>query len=585
LALSFAFGRATEAALISAFLLFTNVSFAQEVTGEDYSLDIERFRPASDTYGYGTTHSATTLQHLQLGSSVWVSYSNDPVVMVWEGQRVLGTGESDDGIINDRAMGEIQLGIGLSPYFSIAIDAPVVMWQQGYEPSSADNPNQINPLVASGMSDIRITPKLALLDLDKLPVGVAVIGEMTVPTNHGGGFLSEEEVTGTALIAIEAADSSVRKRQYMIRVAGNAGMRFRKAGRFRDLIVHNEFLYAGAIAIHPIHAIELGVEVVGAIGGESQAHYNLETLPFLKIHTNNNVSITAGGGFGVMPGLGTPDYRGFLGASFAPIFDPASRDSDRDGIANKFDICVNEPEDLDEYQDDDGCPDIDNDKDDILDSDDLCMYEPEDRDGHEDLDGCPDIDNDKDGILDISDRCPDEPEVFNGFNDDDGCPDKEPVKDTDGDGYDDDVDRCPKDPEDFDGIEDEDGCPEKDPVAYIDKNQIKITDKIHFETDKAVIREISFDLISSIADLLSVNPDLLLVRIEGHTDNMGDELYNIRLSQNRATSVKQFLINLGIDASRLDAAGFGEARPIDTNETEAGKAANRRVEFLIIDRE
>jgi len=100
-----------------------------------------------------------------------------------------------------------------------------------------------------------------------------------------------------------------------------------------------------------------------------------------------------------------------------------------DGLAKRVripdvdDECTMKPEDMDGFQDDDGCPDLDNDGDGIPDTDDQCKNTPEDVDGFEDKDGCPDPDNDGDGIKDAADKCPDEPEDIDGFQDDDGCPD------------------------------------------------------------------------------------------------------------------------------------------------------------------
>ena len=103
-------------------------------------------------------------------------------------------------------------------------------------------------------------------------------------------------------------------------------------------------------------------------------------------------------------------------------------DPDQDGIESKKDACPDIAEDLDGFEDQDGCPDFDNDKDGIYDSEDKCPDQAEDMDGFRDDDGCPDDDNDKDGILDKDDICPHEKEIVNGYNDEDGCPDEVPVK-------------------------------------------------------------------------------------------------------------------------------------------------------------
>jgi len=135
-----------------------------------------------------------------------------------------------------------------------------------------------------------------------------------------------------------------------------------------------------------------------------------------------------------------------------------TRDDDKDGITGYSDECPNEPEDLDGFEDDDGCPDPDNDGDGIPDHLDDCPDLPEDIDGFDDSDGCPDNDNDRDGIPDDVDKCKDSPEDFDGYLDSDGCPDG----DNDNDGVDDSIDKCLNSPEDRDGFEDDDGCPDPD---------------------------------------------------------------------------------------------------------------------------
>lgn len=102
-------------------------------------------------------------------------------------------------------------------------------------------------------------------------------------------------------------------------------------------------------------------------------------------------------------------------------------DYDRDGVPDEIDACPNMPEDIDGFEDEDGCPDFDNDNDGIYDSQDNCPDVPEDFDGFRDDDGCDDFDNDGDGIVDEKDLCPNEKETVNGYKDDDGCPDEVPV--------------------------------------------------------------------------------------------------------------------------------------------------------------
>jgi outer membrane protein OmpA-like peptidoglycan-associated protein len=287
--------------------------------------------------------------------------------------------------------------------------------------------------------------------------------------------------------------------------------------------------------------------------------------------------------------MGTPTFRVLASVAYQylpagappparaePVLDD---DPDHDGVRGAADRCPNDPEDKDGFEDEDGCPDLDNDKDGIPDSKDKCPLEAEDKDGFEDDDGCPDLDNDKDGIPDTRDRCPLEAEDKDGFEDDDGCPDL----DNDKDGIPDSKDKCPNEPEVYNGFEDEDGCPDlsKGPVQI---QQGKVTTPpVFFATNKAVILKKSFRMLGQVFEALQANRWIKRVRIEGHTDSRGSDQKNLLLSRRRAESVRLFLLDLGIDADRLESEGFGKTRPIADNRTARGRAQNRRVDFVIVD--
>ncbi len=153
-----------------------------------------------------------------------------------------------------------------------------------------------------------------------------------------------------------------------------------------------------------------------------------------------------------------PDWYWQVAVSMPLYF--GGRDRDDDLVKDKDDECPDMPEDIDGFEDDDGCPDLDNDGDGIPDAHDSAPNLAEDFDGFADEDGRPDLDNDFDGIPDTEDECPNQPEDFDGDRDLDGCPDL--VIDSDGDGIPDNEDACPDQAEDFDGFADSDGCPDPD---------------------------------------------------------------------------------------------------------------------------
>ncbi len=213
-------------------------------------------------------------------------------------------------------------------------------------------------------------------------------------------------------------------------------------------------------------------------------------------------------------------------------------------------------------------PDTDGDR--IPDSKDQCMLEPEDVDGYLDEDGCPDPDNDSDGILDAVDKCPNKPEDFDGFQDEDGCPDP----DNDNDTVPDLEDFCPNTPGQPGGKRP--GCPG---LVVVTAKEIRITQQIHFEFNKSTIRPESFPILDAVVQVLNDNPKITL-EIQGHTDNVGQPAYNKKLSQQRADSVRSYLTAHGIDLGRLHATGYGQTQPIVANTTDANRALNRRVQFI-----
>src|SRR5690242_5389329 len=118
-------------------------------------------------------------------------------------------------------------------------------------------------------------------------------------------------------------------------------------------------------------------------------------------------------------------------------------------------------------------------------------------------------------------------------------------------------------------------------VRIAPKRALEILQKVYFEFDAATILPRSYPLLDQIAAVMEEHPEITHVRVEGHTDNIGTAEYNQNLSQARAEAVRAYLVEAGVEPNRLSASGFGYSRPIDSNDTEEGRAKNRRVEFLI----
>jgi outer membrane protein OmpA-like peptidoglycan-associated protein len=259
------------------------------------------------------------------------------------------------------------------------------------------------------------------------------------------------------------------------------------------------------------------------------------------------------------------------------------RDSDHDGIPDKYDGDPAHPEDYDGFEDKDGIPDPDNDQDGIPDYSDMARNEPEDFDGFQDKDGVPDPDNDADGIKDIDDKMPgtdatiaagiDTKEDIDGFQDEDGVPDP----DNDGDGIPDKDDKCPNQAETFNDYQDEDGCPDSKPEVEV--GQSIVLEGVNFASGSAELEPNSRRILDNVTQILRNNPEIE-VEIRGYTDNTGSYQGNINISQRRADTVKNYLVQQGIPSNRVFTRGYGPDNPIASNATAEGRAKNRRIEFF-----
>ena len=217
----------------------------------------------------------------------------------------------------------------------------------------------------------------------------------------------------------------------------------------------------------------------------------------------------------------------------------------------------------------------DRDADGVEDDADACPDQAEDQDGYLDVDGCPEADNDQDGLADSLEGCPNQPEDKDGFHDDDGCPDP----DNDGDRVDDALDRCPQ----ARGTTATEGCPSESYAGVeLTKTELRVMQPIEFDPDTAVIRSVSHPVLETIGALLQDHPEVRL-EIQGHTDSVDDDQHNMRLSQQRAESVRRYLVDHGVEPARLTAQGYGETRPMESNRTSRGREINQRIEFVRTD--
>lgn len=236
-------------------------------------------------------------------------------------------------------------------------------------------------------------------------------------------------------------------------------------------------------------------------------------------------------------------------------------DTDKDGIVDSKDKCPGTSALA--KVDDKGCA-IDTDRDGVADYLDACLTKA----GPKATKGCPDQDGD--GVIDSEDACPEHPGTKLLY----GC------SDTDRDGIADHLDECPEKA----GSRFNQGCPAQKKSSELDPDlleRIGFAEKeIIFEVDKDELRGSSKEALEDVVSILNENPDLNLT-IEGHADSTGEKEYNKQLSQDRANAVKQYLLNAGISADRLEAVSYGETQPVAENDGKTGRAENRRVVLIL----
>jgi hypothetical protein len=439
-----------------AFLLtFEVTAVAQDgIPLEGFSAN--RFTPVPGADNYITVDGAQVAGELVPSAGLYVDYAHRPFVLF---DADCDGNDTDDCVLGDSERELVSYVLGFNAMgsltfldrFQVGLLLPFAYTEgESFNAMVGETDLNVPGGSAFGMGDLRFNGKVRVFGegsegvfLAAIVYGTAPLGEATAENR----YLGHDGFTGGINAAAEF-------RYERVRFGYNLGGAFRGSKQVLSTEVGPELTYGAGLAVVATSILDVLAELQGASAFTSQVDENPLELRIAGRLRQGDFLITAGGGLGLISGVGVPNFRALAGFGWQP----QGLDSDYDGIREDDDACPTEPEDLDGYLDEDGCPDEDNDGDGVLDDVDQCPDEQEDPDGYLDEDGCPDTDNDKDGIPDGYDSCPNEPEDKDGDRDDDGCPDF----DTDRDGIPDKDDKCPNEPEDTDGFGDDDGCPEID---------------------------------------------------------------------------------------------------------------------------
>lgn len=541
--------------------------------------DPDRFMLTADPDSVGLTESARPLAKGDLAAGLALRLGGPPLSICVENA---GTGECsvEGDLVTGRLAADLVAAYGLGR-LAVHAQLPIIL----YQGTDFDPAMDASSLSAASIGDLRLGGKLGITRFGDAALGWDLT--FSLPTGGGDNFVGD---AGTVIENRALLDW----KKGAVGAAAGLGYAWRSsAGQVGDLYVDDELLWsvAGEYEVTP-DKLTVGAALFGRIGLINDPEPVMaiadvgweerpaELLGSATYRLSPTMSLDGGAGIGLDSGYGAPPYRLLVGLRWVQRKDtsrPLVKDTDGDGITDDDDKCVTDPEDVDDYEDLDGCPELDNDGDGIVDKSDSCPVVAEDLDGFEDTEGCPDPDNDKDGVLDGSDTCPLEPEDADNLDDSDGCPDV----DVDADGILDVDDQCPRDPEVVNGEADTDGCPDERPAVVVTTTAIEITDMIFFDVNRARIKSRSYAILDAVADVLKKYADLR-VEIQGHTDTQGDDSFNLDLSQRRAEAVREYLIGKGVAADRLEAKGYGETDPLVQGDDEAAWSKNRRVEFVII---
>jgi len=513
-------------------LVFTLSLCSLRANAED--VDTQRFTPHATSGGFLQTETTQTRYPIDPWSfGVWLNYAHQPLIAV----------DANDEIVEKIVSAQLGLDVtgayAFTNWLELGLHVPLSYL------SGAD-------LSTGALGDVRLLPKFSFLRDDRDGIGIGLLTELRLPTHTNAWSGGARNIAGALSFLLDH-----RFGLSGLRLGLDLGVLLREATHYRNVTAGSE-LRAG-IALGYRFAggkspVELVFDIRSALGLAEidPEEVSLEALGGALIDVQRDWKLHAAAGLGLLQGFGVPTFRVLLGLRW----EPSPNDPDRDGLKTSDKLADKQREQLD--------PNV--------------TTTPESPGALENVDAVDDRERAQ-AIREGYDACPGLPEDYDGVEDDDGCPEG----DADGDGVLDYLDRCPSEDETINGFEDDDGCPDEGPAQIvIEGGHIHILETIRFRPNSSEIEASSHPIMDQIALALRKHHELSHVEIAGHTDNTGPREFNLQLSRARARSVRQYLLSRGIPPARRTATGYGPDKPVGDNNTDEGRAKNRRVEFVAI---
>jgi OOP family OmpA-OmpF porin len=537
--------------------LFALVALSGDANAQGGAVSAERFQPAPGPRNFLTVETARVDGDMSYSFGVLADYANDPFRLrhCLPGPcSTAGSSVSDLDVIKNLVTANLLASITPTPRLQIGLRVPIAYASgQGVDLNQATA--GYGQPIAGGVSGVTLgDPALELkvraLGQAKSPVTAGLSASISAPIGQAISpelYVGDSSPVGT-LRAIVDADLG------RFFVAANVGGAFRSTTHLGTLDLGPEFRAGVGAGVRPTPELAFLVEGVATTNFTTDQGTNTAEADLAARYAFRGTPViaTLGGGAGLNEGIGAPTFRIFLGLGVnvergaSPGVD---QDIDKDGIPNDEDRCPLEGGDVvrlpGKFY---GCPKRDSDGDGIPDFLDACPDQRGVASNDPALNGCEDPDRDHDGIPNDRDKCPDAPETYNGFEDADGCPDTPPIR-----------------------------------VEVRSDQIVVINETINFDfKSERIVGTRSFEALDMVVEAIKAHPEIKQIEVAGHTDSVGPRDVNLRYSKARAAVVVAYLVSKGVAPSRLVSNGYGPDKPVSSNETEEGRAQNRRVQFNIL---